>query len=164
MAASGAAIFLNNTDANHLSYYGTTGNPAAGADFYVKILGGPDASNLHPVTTVGVGLPAIFSSGTGPNGPVFDAGFGIVPGIDSNAVGTFQVLAWKGAPTFDSASQRMASAVFTQATGASFPPDLPAPAMLDFPANLVIPAVPEPSTMALCLLGFAGLFATRWRT
>ncbi len=162
---TGAAISLNNRDANHPIYYQTAGNPAAGPDFYVEILGGTDANSLRPIVSISGGYPTVFTIGTGGNPPgFFDMGFGIVPGVGFSAVATFQVLAWTGAPNFDTASQRIASGLWTQATGASLPPGIPNPAALEFPANLVIPAIPEPSTVALCLFGFAGLFATRWRT
>ena len=156
---TGAAVFLNNTDVNHPIYYQTIGNPAAGADFYVEILEGSDANSLQPVQSQLWPNLAVFNIGTGDSQPgYFDGNFGIVPGIDANAVAVFQVLAWKGAPSFDLASEAVASAIFAQPTGISNPPSPPAPTLLQFPANLVIPDVPEPAVWVLCLVGLAGLF------
>ena len=158
----GAAILLNNHDSDHPIFYGTIGNPAAGGDFYVQILGGPDADHLQPVASH-LGSPNIFHIGMTIDGLVdgpgfFDYGMGIVPGVIPSANATFEVYAWKGAPTFETASQRVMSGLFTQKTGESVPLDPPSPAVFEFPAGLVIPAVPEPSVVTLVVLGALGWF------
>ncbi len=144
-------------------YYGTTGNPAAGADFYVEILGGLDGNNLEPVTDLTGVHNSIFNIGAGENPPgFFDGGVGIVLGVPERTAATLQVLAWTGAPTFDAASQGVASALFTQLTGSFDPVQLPVPTVLEFPANLVIPAIPEPSVVVLIVMGLVGLTSSRW--
>ena len=50
-----------------------------------------------------------FSIGSNDPG-FFDAGLGIVPGVNSYEVAVFQLRAWTGAPTFEAASQQVASA------------------------------------------------------
>ena len=160
---TGAAVTLENDSANHPIYYQTLGNPAAGPGFYVQILGGPDSNSLQPIARLAE-TQSIFTIGTGDNPPgFFGVSVGIVPGVIERATASFQVLAWTGAASFETASQRVASGIFTQETGSSDPPSPPAPTLLQFPANLVIPAVPEPSVWVLCLVGLAGLYAGRWR-
>ncbi len=161
-----AAISLNNYDANAPVYVGTSGTlPTAGQTVYVEILGGPDANSLQPVTSTGAGNPSVFALGTDGS---FDAGIGIVPGVADNATASFVVHAWLGSNTpggWASASQSAVSSVFTQATGNSTPPNLPAPATFNFPTGLVVgsgtPVIPEPTTIALALFGAAGLLFFR---
>ncbi len=159
---AGAAVTLNNYDVNHPIYYQSIGNAAAGSDFYVQILGGPDAASLQPIATLSL-TQDIFTIGPdGLSAGFFDGGVGIVPGVTERTMGTFQVLAWKGAPAFDAASERVASSIFTQMTGSSDPPATPAPTMLEFPGNLVIPAIPEPAVVVLIVMGRVGLTRSRW--
>jgi hypothetical protein len=156
VAQPASAILLNNADSDHPIFYLTVGSPASGPNFYVEMLAGPDANHLQPITDVSSGTQSVFNLGTAPNLPgFFDGGMGHIPGVPFRGVATFQVLAWTGAPTFDSASQRVASALFTQQTGYDDPGGgAPDPAkLLAFPADLVIPGVPEPSVVALGLLG-----------
>ncbi len=164
--SAGPSVFLSNVDANHPIYYETVGNPAAGPDFFVEILGGPDAQHLGPVTVWNRDA-SVFNIGTGVAGPgFFDGAIGIVPGFPGigPVQATFQVLAWKGASTFESSSQRVSSATWTQMTAfTDSPPGMPVGLPLEFPANLVIPAIPEPPTLVLLLLGSAGVLASRWR-
>ncbi len=45
----GPSVQLDNYTINRPIYYEAVGNPAAGPDFYVEILGGPDANHLQPI-------------------------------------------------------------------------------------------------------------------
>ena len=116
----GAAVNLDNYAANHAIYYQTLGNPAAGPDFYVQILGGPDANSLQPIARLAQ-TQSIFTIGTGDNPPgFFGDSVGIVPGVVPRATAVFQVHAWRGALTFDMATERVASALFTQRNPGGF--------------------------------------------
>ncbi len=166
LAQNRSAISLNNYDSGNPIYYSNVGTRAAGTEFYVQILGGADSNALAPLTsTGGTGNTSIFNIGTGidPAG-FFDGGIAIISGVAPLANASFQVRAWTGAPTFEEASQRVISAVFNQQTGI-LPPTLgaPAPAALNFPANLVIPAIPESSVVILILIGLGGLVSGRWQ-
>lgn len=160
--ASTAGIKLNNYDSNNGNgspiFYLTSGT-LAGAGCFVQVLGGKDAASLAPVTVGGVSVFELSSDGS------YDAGIGIVPGVDPGATASFQVLAWKGSAAggFAGAAESVKSAVFTQATGTiADPPAAPQPATFNFPAGLVIaPVVPEPTTLALGLIGAAGLLFFR---
>ncbi len=160
----GAAVKLSNLDSGHPVFYQNVGNPAAGADVFVEILGGPDANSLEPIASRGAGAPTIFNIGTGMQQPgFFDAGYGIVPGVADNAPATFQVLIWKDAASFETATERIASGLLTQNTGFAHPPGLPQPAPLEFPASLVIPAIPEPSVVVLSLIGLLVITSSIWQ-
>jgi len=167
-AFGAAAISLNNYDANNGAgapvFYQKSGTLPSGTGFYVEVYAGADANSLAPVTSsAGGSVFALDNTGS------FDAGIGIVPGVADNATATFVVHAWKGdnSPTgWQTAAEAVASAAFTQATGNSTPPNIPAPATFNFPTGLIIaagttPIVPEPTTIALALFGAAGLLFFR---
>jgi hypothetical protein len=147
-----AAVSLNNYDANTPVFYQTEGNKA-GAGCYIAIFSGADA-----VASTSGGA-TIFSLADDPG--FFDGGIGNVPGLADNAPATFTAIAWKG----DGTAAGMAAALekgtvtWTQNTGANSPPNLPSPAVLNLP-SLLIP-IPEPTTIALGLIGAAGLLFFR---
>jgi len=123
---------------------------------FVAVAGAANATVFQASTATG--FEGTFSGGTGTSS--FNATTG-------NA--QFEVIAWVGAnssSTFNAASIRGVSSVWSQATGtpaSSGPPPIAAN-----PANLMIPdlhinlaVVPEPSTLALGVLGGLGLLMRR---
>ncbi len=140
---------------------GTTDAPS----FFVQIWGGTSAGNLAPIAAVSGGATT-FSQNAG-NG-FFDFGTGVIPGLADGGTGFFEVRAWSGGGSFDTAAFRGTSGVFSQATGTGpqvGPPASPGnPAILNIPGNsIVLAAVPEPTTIALAVMGGLGLLARRRR-
>jgi hypothetical protein len=133
---------------------GTTGAGAgAGANAQLFLLAGGVYTALTPATTFR----------TSPAGPaqgyvVAPATAVTVPGVAGGAQATVVLRAWEGAGTYDAAAIRGESSPITITLGgAGAPPSLP--------ANLVgltsFSMVPEPSTLALGLLGAAALLYRR---
>ncbi len=87
------------------------------------------------------------------NGGVQDVGF--------NGPGFFQVKAWQGADTFDSALVSGSSNVFSLTPGDSTaqPPGLPVDLAGLEAFSLTV--IPEPGTIALAVLGLAAFFVRR---
>lgn len=97
----------------------------------------------------------------------FDAGnVGVIPGATAGATLTFELRAWTGAAgsTWENATVR-GQLDWSQATGtwdnAANPPATPPSVMLALPGNLTLNGVPEPSTIALGMLGAAALLLRR---
>jgi len=92
----------------------------------------------------------------------FYGGTGRVPGAADGATVEFTLRAWRGAATWDAATER-GSATWSQATGswndAAVPPAVPTGPDMINPAVTIV--VPEPSTIALGLLGGAALLLFR---
>lgn len=158
-----ATVTLNNYDADKPIYIGAPGTVASGADVWVELLGGTPGGTLAPIaSTSGLALFGLAEPG------YFDSGVGTIPGLADNATAEFQLRAWKGAASYDAAfavKETAISAKWTQATGAWNPaaqPPVPASGpVLAIPGNLVLAVVPEPSTIALGLLGAAMLLIRR---
>jgi len=160
--ATQAGVKLNNYDvsANGNPVFYLTSGTLAGAGCFVQVLGGADANSLTPVTVGGVSVFELGSDGS------FDAGIGIVAGATAGQNASFEVLAWKGSAAggYAGATERVTSGVFSAATGTiADPPAAPQPATFAFPAGLtIVPVgVPEPTTLALGLIGAAGLLFFR---
>jgi hypothetical protein len=154
-----AAVSLNNYDANHPIYL--TGTTLAGTGCYIQIYGGADAASAVALTSTGGGN-GVFSLADDPG--FFDGGIGNIPGLADGAQATLVAHVWQGDGTpgaWANAGQNANVATWTQATGANTPPNLPAPAALAIPAGVTIVAVPEPTTLALGLIGAAGLLFFR---
>lgn len=146
-----AAVNLNNYDANTPVFYQTAGTKA-GTGCYLVIMSGTDVISS---TSGGTG---VFSLADDPG--FFDGGIGNIPGLADNAQASFTAWAWKGEGTLAGLANAVekGSATWSQTTGANSPPNLPNPAVLNIPS---ITIVPEPTTIALGLIGAAGLLFFR---
>jgi len=165
-AAAEATVLLNNFDSNNAILFMSGGSAVPGpltANINVQLLGGPSATQLQPVIPTGGGNGVIPLSALA---GFFDGGVGVVPGVAASATATFELKAFVGTdPTVASA---VTSASWTQATGswdpAAVPPSPPGGPSLQNPAGLTVggaPPVPEPSTIALGLLGLGALLIRR---
>jgi hypothetical protein len=88
----------------------------------------------------------------------------VVPGITPGSSADFIVRAWTGATTYDAATARVESAVFTQNTAIWNGPPTTAtdnPLTLAGSLTMTTTIVPEPATIALLALGGAALFFRR---
>ncbi len=155
-----AAVFLNSFDSGFTVR--AIGGGVSSA-FFVQVLGGVNAGSMFAIDSNGSSPLTSIIAGSAGN---FDGNFGYIPTVTANANGAFQVLAWEGGAgsTFDTATIRGSSAIFSQATGIdSGPPSTPNPAILAIPGNiqLALAVVPEPSTIALGVLGGLGLLLRR---
>jgi hypothetical protein len=142
--AGAGAIFLNQD-----------GTLAPLANTFVQILNAADRTPIQDTT--GVAIIPLSEDGR------FFGGTGVVPGLADNASASLILQAWTGAADFASASIRGESAPFTQATGAWNPAQVPpaVPSGPDLTNPSVTMVVPEPSTIALGLLGGAALLLFR---
>lgn len=150
-------------------YLDAIGGTKLGAnDFFAQLYAGPSADSLSPV-----GVPVLFksSASTGLGTGLFDGG---IIGIDSvlqGAPATLKVAAWDGKGGANSYDKALAagnaagfSGIITVVTGQ--PTDVSPPG---FPGNMVglqpwfvsASVIPEPTTIALGLLGAAGLLLRR---
>jgi len=146
-------------------YYLTSGTAApSNKGITVQLLGGPVGGTLAPVvSTDGKSTGTILDGADG----YFDYGLGIVPGVTGAGPAQFELRAWEGA-SYDAAANK-ATKSWQQPTTAwdSTPPNPPpgSPAALQIPSNLLVgpagPIIPEPSTIALGLLGAAALLIRR---
>lgn len=157
-----AAVELNNYNtlggAGQPVFYLTAGSKA-GDGCYIQFYGGADANSLAPLVSTGGGN-GVFSLAGDPG--FFDGGIGNIAGLADGATATFVAHAWKGDGTpgaWATATQGTAEATWTQPTGANTPPNLPSPAVLNIPSMTIV--VPEPTTLALGLIGAAGLLFFR---
>lgn len=154
-----ATVGLNNygTGAGQIFWEQTPGNPIAAptAGTFVQLV---VTATGAPVTDAATGDALIAMSEDGR----FYGGTGVVPGAADSATVELTLRAWRDAASWDAATAR-GSATWSQATGAWNPqavPPAPAtgPDMLN-PAVTIV--VPEPSTIALGLLGGAALLLFR---
>lgn len=162
-----AVVNLNNYDVNiPIMYQSAAGAaivtaPAAGT--YVQLLGGAVGGTQNPVT-INATTDSIINGID--DGGFFDKGVGVIPGLTDKAQADLTLRAWVGAATFDAATLK-GSVSWSQATGGwnmTAVPASPADSItLAIPASGITigPAVPEPSTIALGLLGAAALLIRR---
>jgi hypothetical protein len=167
--AAQSAITAETFTANKPIYWLASGTLAPDNNgIFVQVLGGPIGGALAPLTDA-LNSPITMSMGEGGAGPGFIFGNpSLIPGTDGSANVQLQVIAWKGAATFAAAPYQGQSAVWTQNDASSWttatpPPAIAANAYLNMPASFTITAavVPEPSTIALGLLGAATLLLRR---
>lgn len=170
-AAAEATVLLNNFDSNNAIMFVSSAGGAAvaapgSANISVQLLGGAAAGSLAPVIPTGGGNGIIPVAGAAAGGLAgfFDGGVGVVPGVAPNATATFQLVAFTGTDP----SKGVKSATWTQPTGSwdpgAVPPAPPAGPSLQNPAGLTVggaPPIPEPSTIALGLLGLGALLIRR---
>lgn len=150
-----ATISLNNYDSNNPIFYGQTGTLAPATGTFVELI-----STQGPVLDTATQSSIIPMSEDG----FFFGGVGVVPTLADSATTDFTLRAWRGAATYDAATER-GEVTWNQATGSWNPNAVPpAPAAgpaLQNPAGLVITVIPEPSTIALGLIGGAALLFFR---
>jgi len=95
----------------------------------------------------------------------FDVGFLVIPGVADKGVAELQLYAWQGAATYEAATISGKSAVWQQTTGSWAPGQSPEATAtgdaIKLPGSVVLQAVPEPSTIALGVLGAAALLIRR---
>jgi hypothetical protein len=151
-----ATVALNNYDSDKAIFLadGTTKAPLAGT--YVELW-----ANGAAVTPTGGGATTFGLAEDG----YFDNGYGIVAGLADSASTEFTLRAWRGGATYDAATDK-AEVTWSQATGAwnpaAQPPTPPSGPALGVPSALsIVPVVPEPSTIALGILGGAALLFFR---
>ena len=164
-AAVNATVLLNNFDSNNPILYSATGGPGVAGplskNINVQLLGGPSASQLQPVVIAGSTTSIIPLSAVD---GFFDGGVGVVPGVTAGATATFQLLAFIGTNPKDAAGNNNPSATWTQATGKwddTPPATPPSGPSLNNPAGVTVGGIPEPSTIALGLLGLGALLIRR---
>jgi hypothetical protein len=148
--SQGQFLFLNSTAPTRI---GTVDGPFAGAGFWAQMLGGASLDLLQPL-----GSP--FEHG--PNGYVF-GGEITIPNAPCNSLGYVQLLAWDGSLWGTSLAavppDQLGRTDIVGVRLTCFPLPVGAP---NFMQPAVVP-VPEPSVMALCLLGGAVLLFNRRR-
>jgi hypothetical protein len=146
---------------NYGSGAGTISVQGAGlapATTFVEVLAGPTGGAL-----------TVIASGTLAEAGYFDLSPAVIPGVAGGGSADFQVQAWQGGATFATATVAGTSAKWTQGSLGSFddsvsPPPVKTGPELNMPAfaiSTVGPAVPEPSTIALGMLGAAALLIRR---
>jgi hypothetical protein len=147
-------VYLNSFDSGNPIFYLNANTAADGADMFVQIL-----ANGTPIASTNPGNPTAFNL----SGGNFDAGYGVIPGVTTTDNVNFTIQAWKGA-SFATATET-ATATWTQKVADSpAAPTPPNPASLNNPAGLIIgpsAVVPEPTTIALGMLGAAALLIRR---
>ena len=132
----------------------------AGAGFMVELLAGTTATSL-----AAVGTPTTFLSGGGAG--YFNGGVITVPGIAAGTSGFFAVRAWNDSlgATYALASAAGhgygTSSPFQVTTGGAGTPAGPPATLVGLTSFSLVAAVPEPSTIALGLLGAAALLLRR---
>jgi len=149
-----ATINLNNLTGGSI-FYLTEGTLAPAAGTFAQVL-----YNGTALTDRDSGLSTFELIDSG----LFYGGTAVVPGLADSATAEFTLRAWKGAAgsTWDAAAER-GSVTWSQATGAynpnAVPPAVFAGPDLSNPAVTIV--VPEPTTIALGLLGGAALLLFR---
>jgi hypothetical protein len=136
-------------------YYLTSGSlPSGGSDFYAQVL----YNGTPIVSTTGTSTFAIASDGN------FDGGYGDIPGTtDSQANVSLTLRAWKGASW--ATATATGELTWNQTIGTDpGAPTTPSGLNLNIPSSLVLTPVvttPEPTTIALGMLGAAALLIRR---
>jgi hypothetical protein len=157
-------VFLNNYDSGK-GVFDIGGTAPAPTGTIIDILGGPNASSLKPIASALSGQTSytivrgdIMVDPPGAGGSFFDYGYGEVVGVAPGNTAMFVGRAWRGAPTYDTATIRGA-VTWTQAIGTSLSQlPHPQPAILQFPG---LTMVPEPSPIVIAVLGAVALLYCR---
>ena len=157
-------VQLNNTDSGMGIYEFAVGpDTAVPTDrTFAEVLGGPSAQSMVPLVNSTGGGPVfpmfIPNAGPSPSGSYFDGGFAAVPGVPADGTGWFQVLAWESASSFQLATLRGQTPIWSQ-TVASDPRS--ATAILRVPGPIVL--VPEPKTISIVLAACAEALLLRFK-
>ena len=164
---------LNGTSAQ---FNGVDVSTVSGLNVYFEVLSAPYtgtllpslSSSLQPVGAFTGGATVFQASTSAGFLGTFNAGSGVSAFDATTGNAQFQVIAWTGATsasTFGGATIRGVSSVWFQGTGAAptvTPPSVGSPAILQIPdAHINLAVVPEPSTIALGVLGGLGLLLRR---
>ncbi len=172
--AASATVKLDNYSTGTPSpiYIGTEGTLAAddaAGNIYIQILGGPVGGTLGLVANT-LGETVFRLDPTFGAYGLFDAGVGVIPGVEGGLNAELKLTIWKdvAGSTFEAASAGLKpvyqSAPWSQLT-ASWPGNPTPPSTepyLQIPAGaIVLNVVPEPSTLALGALGLVALFLRR---
>lgn len=155
-AANQATVALNNYAGGVINYQTTVGGASSSLplDAWVEVLGGPVGGVMASLGTFHPSEPGYF-----------DNGVVLVPGATAGSPASFEVRAWTGAATYAAAALTGTSGTFSSATGswddAATPPPVRQGPDLAMPTFTVAPVIPEPSTIALGILGAAALLIRR---
>jgi hypothetical protein len=142
------AVWLNNYDVNRPILF-FDGQTTQLAPFLTKVqvLGRSVGSRaeFQVLQSMSTGNLSTFLTGPGQDAGLFDAGYGVVPGVPQFDSAELVVRAWRGANTWESALTNIQafvgqSPIFTNRTGQSSPfPGLPTPAILGMPSFTIYP-------------------------
>lgn len=164
-ASAQGTVFLNNYDSGmgiHLS----SGTAAPAHITFAEVYGGATPASLLPLGgSLGedpiftIGIAGVEARGPG-SGSYFDGGYGSVPGVPPLGTAWFWVVAWTGAPTWQSADLGGFSGPWSQQIGTI---DHPAALNLPQPIVMTLDWIPEPSVLALSVLASVGLLGERAR-
>jgi len=154
-AAVSAVVLADNYGSNAQAIKDANG--LAPATAYVEVWAGPTGGTL-----------SMIASGNLAEAGYFDLGAQVIPGVAGGGAADFQVKAWEGATTF-AAATLTGTASWNQGSLGSFddsisPPPVkqgPELAMTALTIGGSAPAVPEPTTIALGVLGAAALLIRR---
>ncbi len=150
-AQADGVVKLNNYDSQMPVYWYTL----APVGTFVQLLWQVDGSGWEPVNIAGTTTSILQLKEPG----YFDAGIGEIPNIDGNVMVNFELRAWLGSSTFESASL-VGSSMWSQTTmtwdAATGLPSTGAELAIPSP---VICAMPEPQTIALWGVGGGILWA-----
>jgi hypothetical protein len=95
-----ASIKLSNLESKLPLDFANAKAVANGYDFYIQVLAAPIGGVLIPVAIVGT-ANTIFKIG---KDGFFDAGVGVILGVQDNGYADFQVRVWRGMPTYELAA------------------------------------------------------------
>jgi hypothetical protein len=95
-----ATIKLSNLESKLPLDFANAKAVAAGDDFYVQVLAGPVGGPFTPVAIIGTTTNTFKVDKHG----FFDAGLGVVLGVQDNGYADFQIRVWRGMPTYELAA------------------------------------------------------------
>lgn len=157
--AAVGVVNLSNYDTTPI--LGVDGTAVDAANTYISLLYSLNGSTWSTATTTSGATKWNPDDSSG----YFDQGTGVLSSDAAKVTVSFQLVAWVGNTSYDVATVKGASAVWTQTTGSwdntGTPPGAPDDVALQLPNQVKLEAVPEPSTIALGLLGAGALLIRR---